>query len=328
MGRGGHGGGVLALATDPVGTGREGWELFPTAGRLVGAWSGAAPGPRRTGTEVYLDPGGLHGELKGDPEALATRLAGARTVHVAGWNFDFVDPAADYDYATLIDALHRRGVLVYAWLEPPFVTRRLWDDHPECRERTATGREAMVDWRRLIALEDTACMALATAAWDRLLTRFDWDGVNVAELYFEPDVNRDDHTPFHPSALARFGRDPAADPTGFAAFRTDLVVDLNRAVLAHLNGLPRARDLGFQLTVIDDSLDPALAAKVGSDNRRLATVASEGGASLQVEDPYSVLGTSPLRYERLAGRAAELGPPNSASVNLTVVDRQAGPRRP
>jgi len=314
---------VLAIAVDPLRNGRVGYELLPALGPLVLHATATPAGPARTGAEVYLDPGGLHGALKGSPDRLAAYLADARVVHLAGWNFSGGSPSYNYDYGALIAALHRRGILVYAWLEPPFVNQALWDLHPECREKTATGRDAFVDWRHLMALEDAHCMQLAWGEWTDLLTRYDWDGVNVAELYFQPATSAADATPFHPSALAQFGKDPKADAAGFLQFRTNLVTQLNEEMLRRLNGLPRAGQLDFELTVIDNHLDPSLATAVGSDVDRLADVAKRGGASLQVEDPYTVWAQGPLRYDRLAPAIAPLMPAGDAFVDVNVVDRAA-----
>ena len=315
---------VLALAVDPLGAGRFGHELLPDLGRFTAAFTGAPVGPARTGADVYLDPGSLRNAVSAKPEDLAERLAGARAVHIAGWNADNQDPKFDYDYQALINALHARGVLAYAWLEPPFVSLRFWLEHPECREKTATGRDAFVDWRRLIALEDPSCFRLASTVFSRVVSAWPFDGVDVAELYFEPDTRRNDFTPFHPSALAQFGHDPAADPGGFRAFRTRLVTDLNRKLLQFLNGLPHANQLDFQLTVVDNKLDPALGSQVGSDIDALARVANDNGATLQVEDPFTLWTQGPLRYAALLPDLAKLMPAGFAYPDVNVVDREAG----
>lgn len=315
----GHGS-VLALALDPFADRRIGHELLPWLGRQVVAATSAERGPERLGVEVYFDPGGF----KGPPGDVADVLGNVRAVHVAGWNLDFNDPADNFDYAGLIRALHAKGVLVYAWLEPPFVTLQFWDSHPACRERTGTGREAEVDWRKLIALEDPACFAAAWEVWRRLLTSFDWDGINVAELYFEPDIDPASFTPFHPTALKRFRGNPLTERERFLDFRTDLVVELNDAFLRNLNGLPNASELDFQLTVIDDRLDPDLGRLVGSDVARLAEVAKANGASVQVEDPFTVWTDGPLRYDRLAAHVRALMPSGQAFIDVNVVDREGG----
>ena len=314
------GGAVLALAVDPLVGGRSGHELLPAIGRAVRSWTGAPDGPSRTGVEIYLDPGDLPEALVRDPDALAERLGDVRAVHIAGWNHDFNDPADDFDYAGLLDALHARGILGYAWLAPPFVSLRAWDRYPECRERTATGDDAEVDWRLLFALEDPACFAVALDVYRGLVGSFDFDGVNVAELYFEPPTPRAGFTPFHPAALARFGGDPAKDPEGFLRFRTDLITELNEQLLRELRGMTGADELDFQLTVIDDHLDPAMGRAVGSDTARLAAVALRQGATLQLEDPFTMWADGPLRYDALAPVLRERAGVR-AFVDVNVVDR-------
>jgi hypothetical protein len=321
-------GGVVAFAVDPAGDGRQGYELLPEAASIVGDELEAPVGPKAQSAQVFVDPGGLPKSLASDPERIATLLsqAGARVAEVAAWNYDFNDPASNTDYKSIIDALHARGILAYAWLEPPYVTLRLWQDHPECREKTKTGRDALVDWRSLIALEDPKCFQLATESWTRILTRYRWDGVNMAELYFEPDVLDRNFTPFSASALAQFGGDPAKDPQGFLRFRTKLVTKLNEKVLHFVSTLPNASHLGLELTVIDDTLDPTLGEGVGSDVAALAGVARHAGATLVVEDPHSAWSDGPLRYDKLGPHVASLMPPQGALLDVNVVPRYGSPR--
>ncbi|GAC1610363.1 MAG: hypothetical protein NVS3B26_16710 [Mycobacteriales bacterium] len=314
-------GSVLALGVDPLAPQRAGYELLPQLGRQIAAWSGAAFGPERAAAAVYLDPGGLHGGAAGTPEQIADRLVGVRAVYIAGWNADFTAARDDYDYAALIAALHARGILAYAWLEPPFVSLRLWEQHPECRERTQSGRDAHVDWRLLMTLEDPRCYALAWQVWSRLLTAFDWDGVDVAELYFEPATPDGQSTPFSKAALAQFGGSPEADPAWFQQFRMQLVTRLTSKLLGDLNGLASRRPLDLELTTVDDAVDPSFAAELGVSDIALAAVARAAGAALQVEDPYPLWGTSPLRYTRIAAAVAAATAPGGAAVDLNVVPR-------
>jgi hypothetical protein len=314
---------VVGLAVDPLGPGLSGYELLPTAANLIARATGAPPGPARDAAEIFVDPGDLPSSLRKSPDALAAAVAaaGGRVAEIAGWDGDFENPADDYDYNALIQALHAHGVLAYAWLEPPFVSLRFWDLYPACREITSTGRQAIVGWRRLIALEDPTCFALAEQSWDKLLTSFPWDGVNVAELYFEAPRPATNYTPFSPSALALFGGDPRKDPAAFARFRTQLVTQLNHQMLSYLNGLPHANQLGFELTIVDDHLDPAAGAGVGSDDTALAQDARTAGASLVVEDPFTTWSRGPLRYDTLAPAVAALMPKNDSLLDINVVNR-------
>ena len=166
-------GGVVAFAIDPAGDGRQGYELLPDAATLVGEElarpSGRKHRARRSSSTRAASRSPSRPTRSGSPTCSpGPARASPRSLR---WNYDFTDPANNTDYKSLIDALHARGILAYAWLEPPYVTLRMWQDHPECREKTKTGREAIVDWRSLIALEDPACFTLATQSWTHVLTR-------------------------------------------------------------------------------------------------------------------------------------------------------------
>jgi hypothetical protein len=306
---------VLAVSADPLASGLQGHELFPTLTLEARDLLRAPTGPRRYGGEFYFDPGTL--DLT--PAQIGERFKDARAGYVAGWNYGYLD----YPYAKVIDALHARGVRVYAWLEPPMVSLYLWNTHPECRERTQSGRDARVDWRSLIALEDARCFDLAWAIWNGLVHAYDWDGVNVAELYFEAANGRTDRmTPFHPSALRAFGGDPEHDLEGFFDWRTQEVTKLNRELVRRLRDADA--DLDIELTVIDDELDPEQGRQIGSDVKQLAAVARAYGASLQVEDPFTTWTFGPSRYPKLTPKVTPLLPPGRAFFDLNIVHRPAG----
>jgi hypothetical protein len=307
---------LLAVGVNPFGAALQGFELLPTLGNEAASLLGRF-GPRRAGAEFYFDPG----TLKLTPEQAAKEFADARAVFIAGWNYGYID----YPYQQLIDALHARGIRAYAWLEPPMVNLTLWNKHPECRERTDTGQDAVVDWRSLIALENARCFDLAWSIWKRMLQAYPWDGVNVAELYFEGAngvTNR--MTPFHASALKAFGGNPKTDPTGFLDWRTKEVTRLNRELVSRIHALSGSLDI--ELTVIDDELDPVAARNVGSDVKALAAIARQYGTSLQVEDPFTAWTLGPNRYTKLTPKVAPLLPPGGAFFDLNVVNRSGDPR--
>ena len=312
---------VLGLGVDPMASGRTGYELLPTLSRLVGAATMAPAGPSRNGLELYLDPGVLPPNIEHNVDAVAALAQGARVVDVAAWDTNFTDPSQDYPYAALIQALHARGILAYAWLEPPFVDLAMWQKQPQCREKTETGQDAQGDWRDLISLETPACFNLAWQQWTPVIEGNPWDGVNVAELYFESPQSPATFTPFSAGALAEFGRDPKTNLAAFMNFRVQLVTELNGQMLTRLNSLPHASDLDLELTVIDSKLDPAEAYDVGSDVTQLAGVAQKGGASLEIEDPFTTWSDGPLRYNQLTTELTQLVQPDNGLIDLNIVDR-------
>src|SRR5262249_10148280 len=69
-----------------------------------------------------------------------------------------------------------------------FALRGSWGariHHPEWREKTAVLQDAQLDSRKLMNLTNRNCFRAAVSGVERLAARFDWDGINLAELYFE-----------------------------------------------------------------------------------------------------------------------------------------------
>lgn len=312
---------VLGLGLDPMGSGRAGYELLPTLSNLVGQATEAPAGPSRDGLELYLDPGVLPSNIERNVDAVAALAQGARVVEVAAWDGNFNDPSQDYPYAALIQALHARGILAYAWLEPPFVDLSMWQKHPQCREKTETGLDAHPYWRYLMSLETPSCFDLAWKDWTPVLESNPWDGIDVAELYFESPLDPAAFTPFSAGALALFGRDPKTNMAAFMNFRVQLVTELNREMLTRVDALPRAGGLDVELTVIDGTLDSTEAYDVGSNVAQLASVAHGAGATLELEDPFTTWTSGPLRYNRMTSELRQLTPPSSGLIDLNVVDR-------
>ena len=117
-------------------------------------------------------------------------------------------------YSALIAACHRYGILVYAWLELPEVSTAFWEAHPEWREKTAVLQDAFLDWRKLMNLANRECFRAVAQGVHDLIGRFDWDGVNLAELYFESLEgigNASRFTPMNDDVRAAFRRQDALE---------------------------------------------------------------------------------------------------------------------
>lgn len=321
---------------DPASTG--GFSRFPFMAHYVESFFRLTPVVRREQLEMYFDPGYRHTVSE---EQLVPRwaAAGIRVIHVGGWH---EYPKYTYDYARLIRLAHANGILVYAWLEPPQVSQKFWQDHPEWREKNYKGQDVRPSWRYPVALTDKACLAAARAFYRKLLANFDWDGVNIGELCFESGRGTRDpllYTPMHPAAVAEFraqaGFDPAEivepasprfwrrDPSALAAFsryRVAKVVQLHDAMLSLADEVRSSRP-GFQVmvTVYDSLTVPELRSWLGVDAKQIAALQTRHDFVLQVEDPASLWSQDPRRYGAIAARYAGLVDAKDLALDLNIL---------
>ena len=270
------------------------------------------------------------------------RRGGVQALHIAAWHF--VTPSTERgDYLNkLITACHREGILAYAWLELPHVSEAFWDEHPECREQTATLQDARLDWRKLINLAAPDCFSLAAQDIERLLKNHDWDGVNLAELYFESlhgPSNPARFTPMNTWVRDNYRQQNGIDPLqlfdkdslffwsrneqawrDFAAYRSDLTLRLQREWLELLRG--GHPDMDLMVTQIDDRLDPRMKEYLGADAASLLPLAEQYGFRLVIEDPATLWDLGPSRYTEIAARYQTLTPdPNRLAVDINIVER-------
>jgi hypothetical protein len=279
--------------------------------------------------------------LRAGPDVLAAewRRAGISAVHVGAWNYFERDEDADQYLSDLIAACHRHNVLVYAWLELPHVSDRFWAAHPEWREKTAQLKDARVDWRRLMNLANPACYAAVRRGVGEMMARFDWDGVNLAELYFDGIqglANLSEFTPlnddvrrefrqakgFDPYELFRGRRDPAR-LRAFLDYRADLVARLQERWIDDLEKMREAKPgLDLVLTHVDDRFDTNMRDALGADAARLLRLLDTHEITFIVEDPATVWDLGPKRYAEIARRYAPLTPHHDrVGVDINVVER-------
>jgi hypothetical protein len=286
---------------------------------------------------------------RADVEYLARewRAMGISTLYVAAWHFMTPDAGRDAYLRALTDACHRNGILVYAWLELPHVSQEFWDAHPEWREKNGLLQDATVFWRRLMNLADPASFAAARDAVTDVLGRFDWDGANLSELYFEGlrGVSDLSHmTPFNDDVRRevreRFGFDPASlfdraspayyarDPAKlrrFLDYRVELQLRLHRQWLGVLDEV-RRRKGSFAIVVcyVDDVSEPSMRDMIGADVRRLLPLVREYGATLLVQDPFVLWPLGPERYERIAADYRRVtDDPRRLAIDINIVAREA-----
>ena len=317
----------------------EGTSHYPYFPEYLSTTFGAPTSLRSHHIEVYFDPDSRPGA---DLNRLATiwHRAGISTVHVAAWKFTRL---YSFPYDEFVRACHRNGIAVYAWFVYPMVTPKMWDDHPEWREKTASGADGNVGWRFSMNLQDPDCFQAAMDWTKVLLNASDWDGVDIAELNFDADfkdyLRSDKFVPMNDIVRAEFkkksGFDPKelflpssphyykTDPAGMAKFqryREDIVVDWHRRVLKELYPLCKQRGLEVIITMLDGLHDEYVRPALGVDSRRITALMREFPFTLEVEDPARFWMTSAERYRRFAATYLKLVPdPHRLMFDVNVV---------
>jgi hypothetical protein len=218
-------------------------------------------------------------------------------------------------------------------------------DHPEWREKTARLHDAHIDWRLLMNLANPDCHAAVAHGVRDLVGRFDWDGVNFAELYFDgiqgvakvadftpmnQDVRREFRQShgFDPYSLFTGPRD-AAKLRSFLDYRADLAARIQEQWIEELEKLRTAKPgLDLVLTHVDDRFDTTMHDAIGADAARALRLLDHHSMTFIVEDPATVWNLGPKRYTEIARRYAPLTPHHDqVAVDINVVDR-AGRVRP
>ncbi len=324
-------GGILWLATSP---GTHGYERFPF---LLNALCDLGFEPPFRGNRLWAFFDYAY-RARVDVTWFAKRwhASGIAALHVAAWHFYEPDPERDAYLKALIEACHREGVLVYAWLELPHVSERFWAEHPEWREQTALLQDAQLDWRKLMNLADPACAAAVRSGVGKLTQRFDWDGLNFAELYYESlegASNPARFTPLNSTVRKLFakqagGFDPvelwstrkdSASLRRFLDFRAGLARSLQQEWLAKAEGYRTFKpDLDIVLTHVDDRLDTGMRDAIGADTSTLLPLLEKQKFTFLVEDPATVWDQGPARYPIIASKYPKT---SELAIDINIVER-------
>ncbi len=329
-------GAVLWTAVSP---GKGGYERFPYLLQALTDLGLEAPF-RSERLWAFLD-GAYRLRVDLDYFARRWRRAGISAVHAAAWHYFEGDEQRDAWLRRLIRACHRQGIQVYAWLELPHVSERFWQEHPEWREKTAAGQDAHLDWRKLMNLLNPDCARAVAAGIERLILNFDWDGVNLAELYFESlegAANPARFTPMNTEVRAEFHKLHGFDPAGlfqpgvkpdpaklrlFLDYRADLVARLQEEWIARIEQLRSRRPhLGLVLTQVDDRYDTGMRDLIGADSARALALLDRHDFVFLIEDPATVWSHGPERYPEIARRYRPLTSRHDRlAIDINVVER-------
>ena len=294
------------------------------------------PGAR---LEVYFDPSFREGANL-NRLAASWRQAGIRVIYAAAWSFS---RSHEFDYSEFVRVCHRNGIAVYAWFVFPAVTEKMWLDHPEWRERTASGADGRVGWRYSMNFENPACYRAAMDWMKQTLAAHPWDGVNLTELnydadfkdYLRPDrfvpMNADVRTAF----VRRSGFDPALlfDPRSpryhkrnpqaleqFLQYREDIVTAWHRKVLGELEPIRQRNGWEVIVTMLDNLHSEYVRPALGVNSRRIAGLMKEFDFTLQVEDTAEHWMKPPDRYRRFAETYRSLVPdPSRLMFDINVM---------
>jgi hypothetical protein len=331
-------GGVLWIAA-PL----NGYERFPYVAQAL-TDLGLDPPFRSNRLWAFFDSSyRLHVDL--DYFAARWRASGISALHVAAWHFWERDAPSDEYLRGLIDACHRHGIAVYAWLELPHVSEKFWAEHPEWREKTAMLSDAQLDWRKLMNLTNREAFAAVSKGARDLISTFDWDGVNLAELYFESLEGHENParlTPMNPNVRAEFNATAGFDPIElfdaeserywrkntsglkrFLDFRAELAHRQQVEWIAQIEMMRKSKPhLDLTLTHVDDRFDPGMREKIGADASKLLSLLANHDMTFLIEDPATIWNLGPQRYPQIAARYNELTPERAKlAIDINVVER-------
>jgi hypothetical protein len=328
-------GAALWLAASP---GTQGYERFPYVLQALQDLGWKPPFESRR-LWAFFDSA-YRSRVDLDYFAARWRKSGIAALQVAGWHY--FEPSAEGDeyLRRLITACHRSGILVYVWLELPHVSEKFWTDHPEWREKTAILQDAQLDWRKLMNLQNRQSFEAVRAGTAGLIDRFDWDGVNLAELYFESlegaanparftpmndDVRREFQAAkgFDPLELFRGGAPNPERLRIFLDYRAEVSrrqqsewMDVVESVRAH------KPDLDLVLTHVDDRFDNRMRDLIGADAGRVLPMLDQRDFTFLIEDPATIWNLGPQRYPEIAKRYQPLTDrTDKLAIDINIVER-------
>ena len=326
---------MLWVAADP---GQNGYERFPY---LMQALSdlGFEPAFRSSHLWAFFD---YSYRTRADPDYLAARWrkAGIGALHVASWHFYDSDPERDAYLKALIEACHRHGVLVYAWVELPHVSEKFWNDHPAVarEDRRPPGRAT-----RLAEADELAESRLCRSDPRRPASRWSSASTGMASIWRNSISNRSKahanpsrFTPMNDDVRAEFrtqaGWDPielwskrtdAASLRKFLDFRAGLAQRMQEDWLATVESFRQFRPgLDVVLTHVDDRFDAGMKDAIGADAGRVLPLLGQHSFSFLIEDPATVWNLGPQRYPEIAKRYRPLTPhADKLAIDINIVDR-------
>ncbi len=311
--------------------------LFPYIMNNMTEFLDIKPIKRIDDVRVYMDWGFNYAA---DPKEIVDLLSdgGVSEVHLSAW-YD-IGRVRNF-YEEFIKLCHTKGILVYAWFELPMVTQEFWNDNDAVRQKNIYGEDAVVGWRSLVALEDPLVNDKVKQEVASIVEAFNWDGLNLAELYFEPAGGFSlvgDITPFSEyfvnDFIEKYGFNPAeifvAESNltytqqlelmdAYISERINLITKLNVDYVYYFES--NYPELDLYITLIDDSLDAEITKHIGSDSRQIMSALESTDVKLQIEDPFHLWSNASGRYLNIGKYFSDLYPENFESIDINIVNR-------
>ncbi|MDR3611370.1 MAG: hypothetical protein P4L27_12460 [Ignavibacteriaceae bacterium] len=332
---------VLSALFDPFSG--NGYSRFPNLTNFVITEMYCRPLFQRRGVDAYFDPGYRY-DIPIKKLVSIWHNWGIRAVHASAWNL-YDSPS--YDYNLLITEAHKQGILVYAWLEWPYVGEKFWNEHPEWREKNALLKDAKIDFLFLMDLQNPSCMKSALKDLTSLL-KDDWDGIDIAEFSITGGVSNALEGPNEPKDFTGFNletreefkllygfdqvelfnksslhywKKDSAGLDKFYKYRVNVNNRLLRQIVSSMDSVRTKdnRDWEFVFTVLDNSLHPEFDQLLGFDLPNTLNLAREFHAVLQVEDPASEWIRPPSRYKQLANSYSGIVGNTPFAIDINVV---------
>ena len=271
---------------------------------------------QRVRLEFYFDPG-LRQNTSWEKLVRLWTQSGIKIVYLATWHFY---RHYRFNYKYFIKLCHSQGIAVYAWFVFPQVTPWIWEQHPEWREKNASGQDARAGWRRPLNLFHPQARAKAREWLWQVMTDFDWDGINLTELNFDTNRGtRDDSqfTPLNQEVRAAFRKRAGFDPQqlflpaspqhwkknrhglfSFLNFRSELVKELHIFFLDEIEKIKKSKsnDMEVIVTALDSLFHPEIIEECGVNSKDILALMQRYSFTLQVEDPAVAWVRTPSRY--------------------------------
>ena len=182
-----------------------------------------------------------------------------------------------------------------------------WNEHPEWRQKTADGKDAKVDWRYLMALENKDCFNAAKDYVKNIMMKFDFDGIDIAEIYYEsPGYGFMDPTIFTPMNNAfrenfknKYGFDPKEAFNLESKYywksnkdvknklieeRVELITSQHKEMLDLVEEIKKSKpDIEVMVTMIDSIADNRMRENIGLDANEIVKLQKEYNFILNID---------------------------------------------